>query len=357
MQRFAAALREGLMEAGHEVRVLRPDAYLGRLWPSATGIGKWLGYVDRLAVFPVVLRRALRWPDVVHVCDHANAIYVKYLTGHPHIVTCHDMLAIRSARGEIPQNPTRWTGRQYQRMILDGLNNAQRVACVSRSTMEDLLRISKLPAQRVGVIPNGLNYPYRPMRSEEAKGRLAQLGPVGDQPFFLHVGGNLWYKNRPGVLEIFSHLVNYQPASSFKLIMVGPPLTAAMRRSISDHGISERVIELQNVDNEDLRALYSMAKALLFPSFYEGFGWPIVEAQACGCPVFTSNRPPMTDVAGSGACYVDPTHPQEAAQQISARLGTLCNLRERGLQNVGRFTLSRMIEGYVREYQSLVKSQ
>lgn len=352
MQRFAFVLSQGLMEAGHEVRVLRPKAYLGRLCPSATGIGKWLGYIDRFVVFPFILRRVLRWPDVVHVCDQANAMYVQYLASLPYIVTCHDMLAIRSALGEISRNPTQWTGVRLQRMILDSLNHSKRVICVSQTTMEDLLRISKLQADQVGIVPNGLNYPYRPMALVEVRHRLANLGLKDSWPFFLHVGGNQWYKNRSGVLRIFSRLATMR--SNHRLVMVGQPLTPEMKRVVTQQGLEERVIELHGVSNEDLRALYSSADALLFPSWNEGFGWPIIEAQACGCPVVTSYRSPMKEVAGDAAVYIDPDDINAAAQIINAGFPKFAKLRKEGQINAKCFDLKKMVHAYIQEYEKLL---
>ena len=75
MKRFAALMERGLTRAGHNVRVVRPKAYVGRLHASAQGLGKWLGYVDKFVVFPPFLRSAVKWADVVHICDHSNAFY------------------------------------------------------------------------------------------------------------------------------------------------------------------------------------------------------------------------------------------------------------------------------------------
>src|SRR4051794_27714621 len=104
MQRFAGLLRDGVKNSGHSVRLITPDAVIGRLKPSATGIGKWLGYVDRFALFRKTLRSEVVWADVTHICDHGNAVYVPWLSGRPHVVTCHDALAMRSALGEYPSN-------------------------------------------------------------------------------------------------------------------------------------------------------------------------------------------------------------------------------------------------------------
>ena len=175
MQRFAAFMAQGLTQAGHEVRLLRPPSIVGQLRPSARRLGKWLGYVDKFGSFPLVLRSAIKRADLVHICDHSNSFYTKYLKSVPHLVTCHDLLAIRSALGEIPQNQTGWTGRQLQRLILEGLTAAQHVACVSEATRRDLLRIAGIPERRVSRVYNSLNYPYSPMEEHEAASRLRKL--------------------------------------------------------------------------------------------------------------------------------------------------------------------------------------
>ena len=74
MQRFANLLQTGLRQAGHEVRLLRPTPFIGRIKPAAKGFGKWLGYVDKFVIFPRELKVAAKWADIVHVCDHSNAL-------------------------------------------------------------------------------------------------------------------------------------------------------------------------------------------------------------------------------------------------------------------------------------------
>ncbi|MEW6611896.1 MAG: glycosyltransferase [Pseudomonadota bacterium] len=350
MQRFADMLSDGLTQHGHEVRVLRPEPRLLQAGGTPKKLEKWLGYVDKLVLFPSVLREAARWADIVHICDHSNAFYVKYLDGRHHLVTCHDMLAIRSAMGEIPQNRTRWSGRVQQRMILRGLRAAQHIACVSRQTQSEVQRIVQRPEGDTTLVYNGLNYPYAPMGWAAADQRLGKLLGAAPGPFFLHVGGNNWYKNRPGVLKIFRRLAVMPQFREHRLLMVGKPWTPAMRQYVHAHGLAERVLEIHNVDNEDLRACYSRASALLFPSLQEGFGWPIVEAQACGCPVVTSQRAPMTEVGGSAAVYIDPEQPEAAAGIIVSRLAAAEAIRQAGLKNAQRFSPDGMITSYIRLY-------
>jgi hypothetical protein len=77
MQRFAAFMAQGLRQAGHEARVVKPRASLGQLHISGEGFGKWLGYVDKFGLFPLVLKSEIKWADVVHICDHSNSLYTK----------------------------------------------------------------------------------------------------------------------------------------------------------------------------------------------------------------------------------------------------------------------------------------
>ena len=347
MDRFADMLYGGLKGAGHEVELINPRPLIGLIRPSPEGLGKWLGYIDRFVIFPERLRNAAARADVVHICDQANAIYASWLNGKPHLVTCHDMLAISSALGEIPQNPTRFTGRVYQQWILRGLKRAQHVVCVSDKTRSELLRLAAIPSDRVSVVPNALNYPYRRMGEAEAGLRLQRLGLRSDQPFLLHVGGNNWYKNRKGLLDIFSRLAEMGEFCNYRFVLAGKPMPPELLAIASSKPLSGRVYESLRPSNEDLQALYSSAKALVFPSLSEGFGWPIIEAQACGCPVFTSNRPPMTQVGGDAAVYIDPDDPAGSAGIIAGCLLGGVDRAEQGVKNAARFSKEAFVSGYL----------
>ena len=353
MQRFIGMLAASLTDLGHRVRLIRPETFFAKIKPADSGLGKWLGYIDKFLLFPRQLRQATAWADIVHICDHSNAFYTKYLQSVPHLVTCHDLLAIRSALGEIKENSTKWTGRQLQRLILTGLQRSQHIACISEQTEKDLLRIAKIDPDIVSVIYMGLNYPYTPMGKAETHRRLAALGISNNSSFLLHIGGNQWYKNRSGVLTIFNYLRQQPNLSDLYLVMVGQPFTDQLRQFIQDNSLKTQVKELVAVENEDLRALYSTTTALLFPSLQEGFGWPIIEAQACGCPVFTSNRSPMTEVGGKAALYINPDNPKEAARDIAKNLPNISKLKQAGLINAQRFTSQRMLDSYVKLYQEI----
>jgi glycosyltransferase involved in cell wall biosynthesis len=353
MQLFSELLSAGLVANGYEVEVLRPDPFFVRLVNRPSGIRKWLGYIDKFILFPFVLMSRVKRYDVIHICDHSNSIYTAFLRDKPNLVTCHDLIAVRSALGEIPENPTGRSGRILQRAILRGLQRAQLIACVSEHTRRDVIRISRVKPSVTTCVHNGLNYPYAPMDRVEARSRASLLVADETRPFFLHVGGNQWYKNRVGVLEIFAHLHLRPQFSGYRLIMVGKSFTEEMRKLIEKERLGGHVAELTQLPNEDLRAFYSLAEGFIFPSLDEGFGWPIVEAQACGCPVFTSNRSPMTDIGGAAAVFLDPLNPGAAADEVAKAFPRRAELIQSGLENARRFDAAPMLEAYGQMYRSI----
>ena len=374
MQRFATVLEKELTAAGLTVTMLRPEPVFGRLKPGATGLGKWLGYIDKFLVFPRRLKRELATPGgshsakpVVHICDHSNAFYTRYLQHVPHVVTCHDLLAVRSALGEFPGHPTRWSGRLLQRMTLSGLAGSRQTVCVSEATRRDVVRLVAGAALRSSVVSMGLNNAFAPVPAEQARARvqamLRQAGhaPMASARYLLHVGGGPWYKNRKGVVEMFCELRRASGERGLSLLMVGAPLSPELRTYLLDDGLAGDVAELSGVSHEDLCALYSAAELLLFPSLQEGFGWPIIEAQACGCRVVTTNRPPMTEVGGDAATYLDPDNLWSAVDILTNVLdaddATRNAMIRRGLANAARYSTQAMIYSYGETYMNVAESQ
>ncbi len=364
MQRFAAMMGDGLRAAGVPVELLVPEPCFGNLKKSGTGLGKWLGYFDKFLLFPNRLRRKLATLKsgqatdlVVHICDHSNAFYTRFLQDVPHVVTCHDLLAVRSARGEIPENPTRWSGRRLQEMVASGLALARQVVCDSEATQRDVLRLISLPEDRVSVITIGFNYPYSPMPETEARARVAVL-ITSSQPYILHVGGNQWYKNRLGVFRIYAQALAMNPGLP-DLVMAGKPFTAEMESYVTANRLQERVRCVEGCSNEDLRALYSLADLLFFPSLAEGFGWPVIEAQACGCPVLCSNLEPFPEVTRGTASMGDPGDESGFAAELLRLLAepsARAQLAAQGLDNARRFAPEAMTASYVACYDRLLEA-
>ena len=357
MQRYAHWLQDALVARGHAATLIYPEAFFSKfaIGPirRAGGLVKYLGYLDKYLLFPSRLKRASRSFDLVHICDHSNSMYLRPASARPAVITCHDLLAVRAALGEFPEEHTGWPGRQLQAWILRGLKSAAVVVSVSEKTAEDLARLAgpSSSGRHSQVILNPLNWPFHP-QPDLPTSLPAQIR--SGTPYFMHIGGNQWYKNRPGVVRIFRELARLPQFQTHLLVMAGKPLTAALQREIEQSGLGNRILTLIGVANEDVQALYSNAVALIFPSLQEGFGWPIAEAQACGCPVVTTNRPPMTEVAGGAAIQIDPGDPAAAAQIIAAGLDRRKELIETGFKNVTRFDPDTIADQYCALHQAVL---
>lgn len=352
MKIWADTLLRELLQLGVDVELIAPKPLFGRIKPGSSGFGKWLGYCDRFLIFPRALQTAASRADVVHICDHGGAMYALRLKGKPVLVTCHDMLAVRGAFGELPEMKASIFGHILQRWICHGVRRASLVACVSQYTFDDARRI----LQRDGnlrVVLNALNYPFQQISADEADARLADF-PQIDRPFVLHVGSSQKRKNREGVLRVFARASRDLDIS---LVIAGETLSRDQARLARELKINGRIVQLVKPDVKIIEALYNRAIALLFPSRYEGFGWPSIEAQACGCPAVVSNIPPLVEAMGQSA-ILHSLDDEEGMAASVRRLATDPAFREEmrrcGLGNVRtRFQTARMMEQYLTLYREL----
>lgn len=367
--RYGDMLFDSLKARGVSVARVRPRAtVLSSIPRMPNALTKWIAYIDKFLLFPRALSRiaATQYresaqkslpPVLYHIVDHGNASYVSRVLDQPHVVTCHDALAIRSALNEIPENRTKWSGRILQNWILRSLKSSGMVACVSSQTEKEIQRVAKLDAGHTAVIPHALNYPYKVIPAATADALLAPLWRIARlQPpfsFLFHVGGTQWYKNREGLLDIFAEIKKISPIRRI-LVVAGKPHTPEIEQKIVDLGLAGDVFYVGEVTCEQLNALYSTAEALLFPSLAEGFGWPLIEAQVSGCPVFTTNARPMSEIGADAAKYFDPKNPAEAARIVVEGLDDRPGMVERGLVNGAKYSQEAMVESYLSLYDKVI---
>ena len=356
MLRYARLLHDGLAAAGHDVRFVVPRQRLPGAGPG--GAGKWLGYVDKYILSLPEIGAAVAGADVVHVCDHSNAVYIPGRSSIPYTATCHDLIAVRAALGEIRDWPVRATGRLLQRAVRQGLGRARAIACVSEATRADVVRLLPGFAGAVEMVPNALNFDYRPLDAME-RATTRSLLPAHARnlpPYLLLVGSADRRKNRATAIRAVAALRGRWDGV---LVFAGESLTPAQRQLAIDCGVPDRVIEIATPDNVQLRLLYNEASALLFPSRHEGFGWPLLEAQACGCPVICSDVAPMPQVTGGAALFCDPEDPAAFAGLVLA-LERDADLRssliERGLENARNHSRAAMIDGLQGLFERVVRN-
>lgn len=371
--RLVRMMADAFIARGHQVEVRQPRPRLRVLAPKGR-MAKWAGYIDQYILFPLDLKPRLATDpaETVYVfCDQALGPWIPLVVHRPHVVHCLDLLALRSALGLIPENPVSLTGRVYQRYIRAGYRRARHFISISEKSRADLHEFANVQPHSSVVIYLGLNHPYQAIAPDEAQRRLRNKGyDLPTAGFLLHVGGGQWYKNTPGVLALYAAYVSQcvacsAPVLSLWLVSPSPePKLDQLVRAIAAPG---EVRFLRGIDNDALEALYSLSGALLFPSLAEGFGWPIVEAMACGCPVLTTGEAPMNEVGGPHAHYM-PRLTGPSALEGWARHGAalLCSVLDRpeaerqfaaeaGIEWTRRFHADKAIDSYLAFYEEVLQ--
>jgi glycosyltransferase involved in cell wall biosynthesis len=318
MNIYLQMLSEGMGKRGHQVEIWKPEPFFYN-FPIPRIFKKWMGYIDQFIVFPFQVKKKLKNKkiDLFVFTDNALGPWVPIVSKFPHVVHCHDFLAQESELGLILENHLSWTGRQYQNYIRSGYKYAKNFICVSEKTKEDLQRILKPAVFEAEVVYNGINPIFKPMDVPNIRTELTdQLGLQLKDGYLLHVGGNLWYKNRIGVLECYLEWRKRNADQILPLILVGEKLNDEMNVLIADSPFKNDIHVLQGIGDDTICKLYAGAKVFLFPSLYEGFGWPIAEAMASAVPVITTNSAPMTEVGGQAAFYL-PKRPSSLKGRFS----------------------------------------
>ncbi|GHB95295.1 glycosyltransferase family 4 protein [Cerasicoccus arenae] len=364
MLAYAQMLERALPKSGCEVATVTPPVFFGRGRNTASGLGKWMGYLDKYILAWAKTRKAVKefQPDIVHICDHSNAMYLPLFSKFPSVLCCHDLLAIKVWLGEIPGQCKSRTGGLQQQWIFSGIKKAPAILCVSSKTHDDLRRLAPDISADTRVIPMGLNYPFQRIDEAEADRRIVESreikslsGNAISGNWVLHVGNDSWYKNRAGALNIF-RAASECSEHNLNMLFVGEPPSEEMLRNA--HGLENSIAFIQDVSNELLEALYRKAICLLFPSLAEGYGWPPIEAQACGCPIVVSDIEPLRSNC-KDALFIDPKAEALAGRQLAELLADeprLEQLSTDGLKNAERFTAEQMIAHYYKFYCDIISA-
>lgn len=239
-------------------------------------------------------------------------------------------------------------------MITRGLKAARMVICVSRNAMETTRELFRMPEERFAVVHHGVDPKFRPVPGDEAR-RIVAANLGLNFPYFLHVGHLEKRKNTARLIDAFAAFRS-ETGLDIKLVFAGARNfdTSLIDEAIARNGVREHVVEAGEVRDEDMCALYSAAEALAFPTLWEGFGLPVLEAMACGTPVLTSRVSSLPEVAGDAAELVDPLRVDEIAAAL-CRIATdselRASMRARGLEQARRFTWENAGRGTLEAYR------
>ncbi|MEH2198978.1 glycosyltransferase family 4 protein [Nostoc sp.] len=239
------------------------------------------------------------------------------------VITCFDMIPLRFPKRFSPLTAYH---RYYTPQVL---KQAQHIICISETTAQDITNFYGIPANKITAIP---------LAYDRTHFRLLNL-PTRN--YFLYIGRQEPYKNIQGLIAAFAALPNYK---DYELWLVGPSdrrYTPTLTAQVAELGITNQVKFLDYVPYDELPKIINEAIALVFPSLWEGFGLPVLEAMACGTPVITSNLSSLPEVAGDAAILIDPYkigEITEAMQAIATNSGLRSRLSSQGITHCQQFS-------------------
>lgn len=225
--------------------------------------------------------------------------------------------------------------------------SSKAIICISHTTREDLQNFYGIDSDRVWVAPLAHSQIFRPLIN-----KTDPLLPETTRPFFLYVGDRFHYKNFEGMLEAYSI---WPGRKDIDILVVGRPWSNSEEKRLMELGIKDRLHLLTDMADEDLCNLYNRAVAFIYPSLYEGFGIPILEAMSCGCPVIASRIPSTLEVAGECPIYFEPDKTEDllcAFENVLSE-GRDSLRTKRGLAHVKHFSWDRTAAHTLEVYRAV----
>lgn len=312
------------------------------------GLRQLDSYVARFVRYPLLASRMRA--DVYHVIDHGYAHVAAMLPRERVVVSCHDLMLLNAAEGRAGFPPGRLSLARF-RWSTSYLRSAAHVICPTEVTKSDVVRLRGVSPDRISVVPYGVDARFRPLPAGERARARATLGGAG-RHVVLHVSTGDPYKNVGGTLRVLAALRS--GGLDVTLVRAGKPLTDEQRQLARSLRVDGTIIDLGRVSDDRLVELYNACDVLLFPSFYEGYGWPPLEAMACGTPAVTSDCPSLVEVTGGAAV----TAPADDVATLTRAVRTLlesedlvAEMRARGTERAAQFTWRRTVDGFVHAYE------
>jgi glycosyltransferase involved in cell wall biosynthesis len=309
--------------------------------------------ICRFCIYPWRARRLNG--DLNHIIDHGYG-HLTLALGFPTVVTVHDLIPQLRWKGAI-SGVTPDRRHPLSDFSFRMLARAAHLIAVSENTKRDLTHHLKCDAERITVIYPGVNSSFRPCTGDEKAYFRTKLGLPDCGSLLVLVFGNSFYKNAETSLAVIRRLQD----TYRRLFMVhlGHP-SANWRANVRDSGMTERVVELDEV--KSMRELYNAVDCLLFPSWYEGFGMPPVEAMACGIPVVTSNVASLPEVVDEAGLMASPDDVNSLSVAVRLILENSSRREEqirKGLCHARKFTweltASKTINVYERVHTGLAR--
>lgn len=282
---------------------------------------------------------------------HGTMSVLPLFSNVPSVITIYDMVL------EIFPKTMHWKNWLPLKLLMRAsAKKASRIIAISENTKRDIVKFLGVPCEKIKVIYLGVDKPFSPVEKEDDSDILCKYGLTPG--FLLNVGTIEPRKNLLRLLKAYKMVVS-DNGLMLKLVVAGGHgwLNKGIYEEVNLLGLSENVVFTGYVPDSELPALYRSASAFVYPSLYEGFGLPPLEAMACGTPVISSNVSSIPEVVGDAGILVDPYRPEEIARAICTVLEN-SDLRDRlkreGLARAGLFTWDKTARETIKLYQEII---
>jgi glycosyltransferase involved in cell wall biosynthesis len=258
------------------------------------------------------------------------------------VVTIHDCIHLR-----FPQYlPNRFAYAYARASLWIAAHRSSRVLTVSEASKRDILKYFRVPSAKIDVIYNAIDERFGDPPPDDEVARVRERYQLND-PFVLYAGNIKPHKNLERLIEAF-HTLRKGDLEHVKLLIIGDEISkyATLRRAVHHYKLHKHVRFFGFVPDKTLAVLYRLAGVFVFPSLYEGFGLPPLEAMASGTPVITSNVSSLPEVVGDAALLIDPYDSASIAaamRRVLTEPALREELRGRGLQRVKEFSWERSV--------------
>jgi glycosyltransferase involved in cell wall biosynthesis len=293
--------------------------------------------------------------DLLHCPYWSNPLWSPW----PTVVTVHDVIQF-----VLPEYAWRKISRLYFGLVSRGARHADAIITVSECSKRDIVKLLGLPPERIHVIGNAVDPSKHPVRDAWQLAGVRDRYGIG-QRFVLYFGGFDLRKNVPRLIEAYAELPpssrkEYQLVIAGRYQHLGHPLFPDPRATVARLGLDGQVVFTGQIREQDKAPLYSAATLFAFPSRYEGFGMPVLEAMACGTPVLTSNCSALPEVVGDAGLLVDPNDTGAIRDGLATLLADPARrdeLARRGLERARLFTWRQVAEQTVRVYEQILRAR
>ena len=285
---------------------------------------------------------------------HGPASLIPFRKGHCGlVVTIHDLVAFL-----FPETIPLKYGAYMRYLLRQAVKKADRIIAVSKHTKQDLIKILKVPLEKIVVIHEASSPIFHPEDRKEVQSRLKQHYGI-TKKFIYHLGNIEPRKNLIVLLEAFTRVCR-ELGNEYQLVVSGQKgwLTGSLSRFFKNYPVRDQVFFTGYVPVEHIPLFMNGAEIFVFPSLYEGFGLPVLEAMSCGTPVISSNRSSIPEIVGSAGVLIDPTNIRDLADRIVELLRNpdeRKHLSQLGLEQATRFSWGEAARQTLGVYRSVMR--